>query len=168
MATNQSGEFLGQIRPDTKALVIHQRQQSLFTKSRNRTPLQFSENHLQRVTEEPASVGTSRHGGTVTNTVNGRSKKNSNRNSNTDKADFDQIGQELLPQIVSVIMDETDETNQIGVIQRSKSGELELSNIRPLLLETRGNEITITGDKSIIETVDFRKQLQELKINIGS
>ena len=61
-------------------------------------------------------MGTSRYG-TVTNTIKGlRSRENSNKNSVTDKADLEQFGQEPLAKIVSVIIDETDETNLIGVV----------------------------------------------------
>ena len=71
--------------------MLHSRPQSVLTKSRNRTPLAYATNNdLQRVTEEPYSVTTSRYG-TITHTRKG-SKVNSGKNSNTDRGEFEPNG----------------------------------------------------------------------------
>ena len=72
--------------------MLHQRPNSVLTKSRNRTPLAYATNDLQRVTEEPYSLTTSRYG-TVTHTRMG-SKINSGKNSVTDRGEFEPIGEQ--------------------------------------------------------------------------
>ena len=72
--------------------MLHQRPNSVLTKSRNRTPLAYATNDLQRVTEEPYSLTTSRYG-TITHTRMG-SKLHSGKNSVTDKGEFELNGEQ--------------------------------------------------------------------------